>query len=156
MNRYNFLFVISMMLTQAASAFDILTAMDNYESGNYKNAYSQFTQLAHANNAEAQYNLGFMHYGGEGIAQDDVKAVFWFEQAAKSGHAAAQDTLAYMYLNGRGVDIDRARAYAWYALAAANGVFLAQNVSESLFHQMDKLEQANASHLRHEFFEKYK
>jgi len=100
------------VLSLAAYADDLRTAVSAYESGDYQTAYEQFTRLALKNDTEAQYNLAFMHYGGDGIPQDDVKAAYWFEQAAKSGHASAQDTLGYMYLNGRGHDTDRVRAYA--------------------------------------------
>jgi len=139
-----------------ANANGLVTAITAYENGDYQTAYEQFTQLALKDNAEAQYNLAFMYFGGEGIPQDDVKAAFWFEKAAKSGHAGAQDTLAYMYLHGRGLDADRVRAYAWYSVAADNGVFLAKNVSENLKRQMDPSERVHAELLTREYLNKYK
>lgn len=145
-----------MMLSLAVYADELMTALDAYESGDYQTAYEQFTQLALKDNAEAQYNLAFMHYGGEGVPQDDVKAAYWFEQAARAGHAAAQDTLGYMYLNGRGHKVDRVRAYVWYSVAAENGIFLAKNVSANLRKQMGAAERIHADLLSREYLKKYK
>jgi len=131
-------------------------AMTAYEQGNYQQAYEQFTLLAQQDNLEAQYNLAFMYFGGDGIAQDDVKAVFWFEKAAKLAHAGAQDTLAYMHLNGRGLDTSLVEAYAWYRVAAENGIFLAKNVSENLKKQMNVDERLHADLLSSEYIKEYK
>jgi len=150
------LLLLSIVLSFPATAFDMITAMEAYESGDYQTAHEQFTFLASSDVPEAQYNLAFMYYGGEGVNQNDRQALFWFEQAAKLGHAPAQDTLAYMYLNGRGVDADRVEAYAWYAVAAENGVFLAKNISESLIEQMGPAERTHAELLSREYLEQYK
>jgi TPR repeat protein len=134
----------------------LTTAITAYEQGNFRTAYKQFTQLAHQNNTEAQYNLAFMYFNGDGISQDDVKAAFWFEQAAKSAHAGAQDTLAYLYLHGRGLDTDQVQAYAWYRVAAKNGIFLAKNISENLKKQMNIDERMQADLLGSQYIKKYK
>ena len=91
------LLLLSLVLSLAAYADDLRTAVSAYESGDYQTAYEQFTRLALKNDAEAQYNLAFMHYGGDGIPQDDVKAAYWFEQAAKSGHASALEKDTFIY-----------------------------------------------------------
>ena len=156
MNYHNLLLILCLLLTPLAYAYDLATALEHYEEGNYSEAYKQFSELALSEDSEAQYNLAFMYFGGEGVEQDDKIAAIWFQRAAKSGHAAAQDTLAYMYLNGRGLKESRAKAYAWYALAAANGIFLANNVTANLRRQMDSLERIDAELLRDEYFEKYK
>lgn len=130
--------------------------MEAYESGDFQTAHEQFTFLATKDIPEAQYNLAFMFYGGEGVIQDDEQAIFWFEQAAKLGYAPAQDTLAYMYLNGRGVDANNLQAYAWYTVAAENDVFLAKNISEKLIKQMKPTERTLAEQLSSEYLELYK
>lgn len=135
---------------------ELNSAMAAYEQEEYQLAFQQFSQLAQQENAEAQYNLAFMYFGGEGITQNDVKAAFWFEQAAKSAHASAQDTLAYLYLHGRGLDADIVQAYAWYFVAAENGIFLAKNISENLKKQMGIEERIHADLLSTEYIKKYK
>jgi TPR repeat protein len=149
------LFLLCLGFSALTHAYDITTALEAYETGDYQTAQTQFNALALNDNPEAQYNLAFMYFGGEGVPQDDSKAAFWFERAAKLGHPAAQDTLAYLYLNGRGVSVDRIQAYAWYTLAAHNGVFLAKNVSERLRQQMNATERAYAENLSREYLEKY-
>ncbi|MBL1142304.1 MAG: sel1 repeat family protein [Proteobacteria bacterium] len=133
-----------------------MSAITAYEQGKYDVAFEQFTQLAQQDNAEAQYNLAFMYFGGEGVPQNDSKAAYWFEQAAKQAYAGAQDKLAYLYLNGRGHKIDRIQAYAWYRVAAENGIFLAKTISENLRKGMGSEEQIHADMLSSEYIKKYK
>jgi tetratricopeptide (TPR) repeat protein len=45
------------------------------------------TGLAVDGNAEAQFNLGMIHYHGIGIRGDQYGAYRWFERAARAGHA---------------------------------------------------------------------
>ncbi len=156
MNFRKFTYIAAISLCLTANADELITAMTAYEQGNYKVALEQFTQLANQGNAEAQYNLAFMYFGGEGVTQDDTKAAYWFEQAAKSAHPAAQDTLAYLYLHGRGVDADRTQAYAWYRVAAENGIFLAKNISENLKKEMNTEERIHADLLSTEYIRKFK
>jgi len=157
LNFRKLVFIACMAFCFAAFADNRLTmAMTAYEQGNYQQAYEQFSQLAQQDNAEAQYNLAFMYFGGDGIPQDDVKAAFWFEKAAKLAHAGAQDTLAYMHLNGRALDASLVEAYAWYRVAAENGIFLAKNVSENLKKQMNVDERLHADLLSSEYIKEYK
>ena len=58
---------------------------------------------AETGDADAQYNLGVMHYQGEGVAQDPKQAATWFCRAADQGHAQAQFALGLMYDKGYGV-----------------------------------------------------
>ena len=101
--------------------------------------------------AELQYTLGLMYANGEGVPQDDQKAVKWYRLAAEQGHARAkaniynlakknipqalqvligdaengvveaQYTLASMYANGQGVPQDDQKAVKWYRLAVEQG-----------------------------------
>jgi TPR repeat protein len=156
MNSQKYLFIIGVLFCCNVIANDELNqAISAYDQEDYQLAYKKFNQLAHQDNTEAQYNLAFMYFGGQGIPQNDVKAAYWFEQAAKSGHAGAQDTLAYMYLHGRGLGMDKVHAYAWYRVAAENGVFLAKNVSENLKKQMDHTDKIHADILSREYLKKY-
>ena len=71
--------------------------------------------------AAAQYNLGVMYDNGEGVAEDDIKAVAWYQKAADQGYAGAQTNLGWMYVKGKGVTKDAVKAVAWYQKAAAQG-----------------------------------
>ena len=134
----------------------LAAAFTTYEQGKYKIALEQFTQLALQENADAQYHLAFMYFGGEGTERNDVKAAYWFEKAAKLAHSGAQDKLAYLYLNGRGVEKNHIQAYAWYRIAAENGIFLAQNISENIKNNLTVEEQIQADFLSAEYLDKYR
>jgi TPR repeat protein len=143
------------LFTLTTQADELESAMTAYEHGQYDIAFEQFTHLAKQNNAEAQYNLAFMYFGGEGIAQDDTKAAYWFEQAAKLAHAQAQDKLAYLYLHGRGITSDKIQAYAWYRIAGENGIFLAKSISNKLYQDMNIKDRISADLLSTEYIKKY-
>jgi TPR repeat protein len=156
LNFRKLVFITCIIFSLPAIAEELATALSAYEQGDYQIAYEKFTQLAKQNNAEAQYNLAFMYFGGEGITQDDEKAAYWFKQAAKLAHAGAQDKLAYLYLHGRGLIADRIQAYAWYRVAAENGIFLAKNISENLKKGMNTEERIHADLLSSEYIKEYR
>jgi len=41
-------------------------------------------------NADAQLNLGDMYSQGQGVKQDEVKAVLWYRKAAEQGDVISQ------------------------------------------------------------------
>lgn len=129
--------------------------MRAYEKGDFHTALGEFSRLAQANDAHAQYNLAFMYFGGDGVVKDYTKAFYWFEKAAKSAHPQAQDILGYMYNHGYGVPANRARAYAWYSIAAENGIFLAAKIRNSLASEMGRTERIQADLLIEDYRTRY-
>jgi TPR repeat protein len=123
---------------------DIDSAMDDYGQGRFNQAFDSFKILAEAGNVEAQYNLAFMFYGGEGTKQNYYKAFYWFHTAALAGHSSAQDLLAYMYSHGYGTSQDRLRAYVWYSIASTHGQIITSMVRDSIESEMGRAEQAQA------------
>jgi len=71
--------------------------------------------------AAAKRRLGFMYYHGEGVPQDDKRAVALFEQAAEAGDIESAANLGKMYEYGMSVVQDDARAAQWYRKAAELG-----------------------------------
>ncbi len=145
----------SLLLLPGPATADLDSAVRAYEKGDFYTALHEFTKLAHADDAHAQYNLAFMYYGGEGVVKDHTKAFHWFERAAKSGHKQAQDILGYMYNHGYGVQANRVRAYAWYSMAAKNGIFLAAKIRDSLALEMGKTERIQADLLIEDYQTRY-
>ncbi|EGE27627.1 tetratricopeptide repeat family protein, partial [Moraxella catarrhalis O35E] len=41
-----------------------------------------YTKAANQGYADAQFNLALMYYEGQGVSQDDQKAVEWYTKAA--------------------------------------------------------------------------
>ena len=74
-----------------------------------------------SDSAEAQRRLGFKYYHGEGVAQDNQRAVTLFEKAASAGDVQSASNLGMMYEFGMGVTQDNAQAAAWYRKAAEMG-----------------------------------
>ena len=110
--------------------------------------FSQNQRLANQGNAAAQYNLGVMYYKGDGIPQNQSKAIEWFQRAAAQGHIKAESNLKVMstnaaveilrkaanqgdqraqyslgliYQTGESVHQDSAKAIDWYTKAANQG-----------------------------------
>lgn len=134
---------------------DTELAMQAYERGDFISAYQQLDSLAQAGDPVAQYNLGFMYFGGDGILQDDDRAFFWFNRSARAGYAPSQDVLAYMYNHGKGVNPDKLRAYVWYSIAAFNGIFLAQSIREKLSHELGSVERIQADLMVDDYMKHY-
>ena len=85
-------------------------------------------------NAEAQNDVGFSYYTGQGVSQDYAEAVRWYRLAADQGLAEAQYNLGLMYDLGQGVPRDNAEAARWYRLAADQGDAEAQKNLGLMYH----------------------
>lgn len=75
----------------------------------------------------AQLELAFKYQKGDGVVQDDERAIHWLTVAAERGHARAQFELGTIYENGRGVPADFKLAASWYGMAARQGQVQAQH-----------------------------
>lgn len=69
---------------------------------------------ASAGHADAQYGLGKMYLGGEGVTKDRSYGMRWLGTAAKKRHSGAAEVLGDIY-NEAG---DGVRALVWYRVAA--------------------------------------
>jgi TPR repeat protein len=87
----------------------------------YTEALPIFQNLAKQGNARAQFDLGIMYQNGQGVAQDDTQAVYWYRKAAEQGHINGQSNLGFMYHHGEGVAQDDTQAVYWYRKAAEQG-----------------------------------
>lgn len=84
--------------------------------------------IAESGYAEAQFHLGFVYAGGQGVPRDYVEAAKWLSKAAAQGDAEAQAGLGTFYANGLGVPKDEALAYQWLLLAGAQGNAFAKKI----------------------------
>ena len=90
-----------------------------YVRGDYKTAFSMFTNAANKGDAEAQNMLGLMYINGRGVPQDYNQAASWFRKAADQGDAKAQYNLGLMYYYGHAAPKDYVEALKWITIAAA-------------------------------------
>ena len=88
--------------------------------------FGELRTKAEAGDAEAQSDLGWAYYNGDGVVEDSVEAVNWFRRSAEQGNASGQNRLGVAYHDGKGVSKDVAQALAWYRKAADQGLVLAQ------------------------------
>src|SRR5271163_448390 len=77
-------------MSGADAAGPIEDASAAYERGDYTTALRLLRPQADRGVAEAQYELGFMYYGGLGVPQSYVDAVKWYHIAADHGVVQAQ------------------------------------------------------------------
>ena len=111
----------------AAFSDDFSDGLAAYRMGDYGAALKLWVTLAEQGDAKAEYGLGVMYDNGDGVTEDDAKAVKWYRKAAELGHAKAQNNLGVMYDNGDGVAEDDVEAVKWYRKAATQGHPGAQN-----------------------------
>lgn len=114
--------------------------------GDFKAAFSAFSQLANYGNAQGQFQLSLLYTFGMGVKPDAKTALYWLRQAAIHGDSQAQGNLGVAFNRGRGVPQDEVKAYAWFTMAASSGDAVAatnREVASRKFTPL-QLEQAKA------------
>ena len=103
-----------------------------YEAKRYDEAVDWYRKAAEQGNPNAQSNLGWAYYNGEGVTRDFDEAVKWYRKAAEQGNPNAQSSLGWAYYNGEGVTRDFAEALKWYREAAVQGNTLAKEALKKI------------------------
>ena len=62
----------------------------------YTEASAWIRRAAEKGNAEAQFNLGLMHFYGHGVAKDMDEATKWWGRASEQGNVNAKKNLAIL------------------------------------------------------------
>lgn len=106
---------------------DILLSRKTLEYIN-KEFVSKDKRYANQGDANAQFNLGFMYYTGDGVKQDYKEAIKWFTKSANQGNVNAQINLGAMYEEGIGVKKNYQEAIKWITRAANQGDTEAQTL----------------------------
>ncbi|MEG9499423.1 tetratricopeptide repeat protein [Mannheimia indoligenes] len=89
-------------------------------------AFLELKQFAEQGEDLAQYTLGERYQNGEGVAQSDTQAAYWYTKAAEQGYLHAQFSLGEMYYNGKGVTQSTTQAAYWLTKAAEQEHAIAQ------------------------------
>jgi TPR repeat protein len=100
-----------------AFARQLSEAMTLMRGGQSEDALEILQELALAEYAPAEAQLGLMYANGLGVEVDQPVAVIWFYRAARQGLPSAQLALGAMLAEGRGVSADMEGAYMWLTLA---------------------------------------
>jgi len=86
-----------------------------------KKAHRFLNKLVKEGNAEAMNIKGAMYYEGQGVEQDQKKAVSWYKKAADAGCALAMSNLGYAYFYGNGTAVNLPLAYKYLSMAEQRG-----------------------------------
>ncbi|MBR6042452.1 MAG: sel1 repeat family protein [Paludibacteraceae bacterium] len=92
---------------------------------NYELGAMWLTKAAEQGDTESAYYLAEHYYWGNGVPEDNEKAIEWFKKAAEGDvhHRTTKDAqwrMGEIYENGYGVDADLEVAADWYNRAAKN------------------------------------
>ena len=98
----------------------------HYKAGRYDIAVGYYLKAAEFDETEAQFNLGYALYNGEGIKQDYPSDVMWFKRAASKQYPKAEYNLAFCYMYGKGVPCDYEKAQQLLIASANHGFADAQ------------------------------
>ena len=120
LKKLTFLLALTFLFLFSGSVYgdDLQEGLDAYKNKDYETALKLFLPLADDGNTRAQYTLGVMYEGGQGVPQDYKEALKWFRLSAKQGDVEAQYNLGLTYANGEGVPQDLEAALKWWKLAA--------------------------------------
>lgn len=99
------LFLAAAMLSASAMSADI----------------NSIQSLANQGDVKAQNFLGLLYLIGEGVPQDDAKAIQWYEKSANQGDVKAQNFLGKAHYDGQIVRQNYANAFQWYEKSANQG-----------------------------------
>ena len=144
-----------MLFGTPSIAGDYWNARAAYIEGNYPEAFRLYRQLAEEGDVMAQNSLGWMYANGEGVVEDDAKAVHWYRKAAEQGFAAAFQALGLMYSLGEGVPQNDVQAYAWANVAAIQGSTIAVHDRALIEQRMTNYQIAEGQKLSLEIWDKY-
>lgn len=89
-----------------------------------------FRVAAAQGDREAQSEMAFIYWAGDGVTRNDQLAFLWMEKAATQGHPVDQWWLGMMYEDGIGVEPDHEKAVFWYQ-KVADQAFSSELATES-------------------------
>lgn len=93
-----------------------------YDAGDYTRAFELWLPLARRDNMSAQRNVAHLLRRGQGVEQDEARAVYFYRRAAENGLVSAMVNLGAMLRAGQGVDEPQLEEAArWLFLASRAG-----------------------------------
>ena len=87
----------------------------------YEKEIAHWRVLAEQGDAYAQFKLGNIYSGENGVPKNYKTAFKWTLRAAEQGHVNSQYNLGVIYANGEGVKESLRNSTFWFAKAAGNG-----------------------------------
>ena len=100
---------------------DFKSGLAAYNKGDFETAAKEWQGPAENGHAQALNGLGFLYMNGQGVAQDDSRALGYFLIAAKRGFAAAQYNAGILYGRIKGAMRNQRKSSEWIRKAADQG-----------------------------------
>ncbi|MBB3925361.1 cell division protein FtsN [Sphingobium jiangsuense] len=131
--------VLAALVAGASCAFaDVKAGVDAWGQGDYAKAIQEWTPLAQAGDADAQFNLGQAYKLGRGVPASLDTALDYYRKAALQGHARAEDNYGLLLFQKnrrveampyiqRSAERGEARAQYIYGVALFNGDLTAKD-----------------------------
>lgn len=115
-----FVILMTIALCAGAQSADKLYEQGKklYDAKKYTEAIVKLKPAAEKGHKKAQYRLGRCYDKGNGVAENDKQAFYWYLKAAAQGHAKAQYQVGKCYKNGEGVEKNITKAVEYFTLAA--------------------------------------
>ena len=88
----------------------------------YGDAAVWYAASAYQGFPDAQCSLGVLYREGNGVEQNDAKALELFSKAAEQGYSRAEYWMGIVYMNGYGVEQDIPMGTEWLKKAAEKGL----------------------------------
>jgi TPR repeat protein len=126
------LFIVGGVITVAGIAYDA-TFPSTPQVNVFEDEFTRLIRLAEEGNASAQFDLGLDYLFGNGVGQDDERAMYWFRRAAEQGRSYAQVNLGWMYDHGMSTPANLDLAMYWYRKAAEQGCMTGQNLLGAMY-----------------------
>ena len=101
----------------------------------YKESFKYYSMAAEHDDKDAQLEVVWMLFRGEGTDRDFNKAVSLLNKYADSGNKKAQEVLASMYYFGIFVKKDYKRAFELFLIAAEDGKLYAQEKLGDMYYE---------------------
>jgi TPR repeat protein len=129
--------VIAMVAFYISSAVadDLNAGFVKLSEGQPDEAVKLWVPLAESGDKVAQASLGLLYQTGQGVPQDQLRAVELFRQSAKQGYPFAFTALANSYHEGMGVEKSLRKALYWFLLSAEfdpNAAFMVKAIAAEL------------------------
>lgn len=110
--------------------------------------FSQVKAKAEAGDKEAQYDLAYMYFNGEGVERDYQTAVKWYLASAQQNYEYAEEMMAMVYYSGYGVPQDYGKAKQWLELLISKNNPKAQNLLATMYTYGQGVEQDHQQAVR--------
>ena len=112
---------VLLFVPASATLADFKSGLTAYNKGDFETAVKEWQGPAEQGHAQALNGLGFLYMNGQGVAQDDTRALGYFLIAAKRNFAAAQYNAGILYSRIKGAMRNQRKASEWIMKAAEQG-----------------------------------